>query len=113
MIQVQIRVLNPTGQAAPVDPDRLFADDGACLHYTYTTFAEAERVLRSQWLGSRLYRVQLDLRDARNRRSAGQTLILEGFCPDALRLLTEIGVSCDATSEQPGGYDVGICERKR
>lgn len=76
-------------QAIPAE--RLFADEGDCLHASYTTWPEARGAIAAQWLGgSKGQRLTVVLTDARTR--ACQRVTFSGRHDQSAAMLAALGI---------------------
>ncbi len=92
MITAEVEVREADGTRTKQSPDPLFADDGACLHYGYTTLPEARRVIVEQWLGSPHLTVAVRLRGRAGGRAIDDRLSLAGERDDHLAMLRRAGI---------------------
>lgn len=93
--------------------DHLFQDDGACLHATYTTVAEARAALAQQWLGSASRAVLVRLSDPRAPGRAAATVTLSGPRDQSVAMLAAIGIACGTTGAANDGSKVGAARADR
>lgn len=113
MIRAEITARSRSGGPVPGSPDHLFADEGACLHYSYTTFEEAEAVLTAQWLGSGDIQVCVRLIELGRPRGRSRAVTLTGARDETVRMLAAIGIRCGTTGESDDRDDVGSTHTER
>ena len=113
MIRAEVTIRSRSGGPVPGSPDHLFADEGACLHYSYTTFGEAEAMLASQWLGRGDIEIRVRLTEVGKLRVRSRSVTLSGPRDETVRMLAAIGIRCGTTGGRDERDDVGSADTER